>query len=288
MAIVLQLFIVAAIIVFKASVIAGGTTVLFKVEPVDPRDIFRGDYMILSYEDVSRLDRELFKSEKIKRGDNVYAELKQNGRFWEVARVISRKPDKGTLFMKGSISGSRSKSVLMTYQIENYFIPEGSGQNINLRDSNPYVEVAIDKEGNAVLKKLYIYDEPFESMSREEIKNLQEETINQTKKQSSADARSLADIKQIQLGLEIYFDGNKKYPMTLEELVPNIMKEIPKSPVNGSDYDYCSDKIKSYVLGAMMFNRIGANELIESSNCDPNKDTICGQNGYFCAGQTRQ
>ena len=45
-AIGIQLVILFAIIIFKSSVLIGGTEVLLKIEPVDPRDILRGDYGI--------------------------------------------------------------------------------------------------------------------------------------------------------------------------------------------------------------------------------------------------
>src|SRR3954465_2772482 len=52
-----QLVILVAMIAVRALPLLTGQTVLVRVQPVDPRDLFRGDYVILSY-DFSRLPRE--------------------------------------------------------------------------------------------------------------------------------------------------------------------------------------------------------------------------------------
>ena len=47
----------------RASILRSGRDVLLKTVPVDPRDLLRGDYVILSY-DISRLQPELFKGDR--------------------------------------------------------------------------------------------------------------------------------------------------------------------------------------------------------------------------------
>src|SRR5215210_1183022 len=52
-----QIMILLGMIALRAIPLVTGQTVLVRVEPVDPRDLFRGDYVILSYE-FSRVPRE--------------------------------------------------------------------------------------------------------------------------------------------------------------------------------------------------------------------------------------
>ena len=50
----LQVAVLGAMIVHQARPLVTGDTILLRVVPVDPRDLFRGDYVILSY-DFSRV-----------------------------------------------------------------------------------------------------------------------------------------------------------------------------------------------------------------------------------------
>ncbi len=45
-----QLVVLIGMIVLRSIPYFGGQTVLLQVQPVDPRDMFRGDYVVLSYE----------------------------------------------------------------------------------------------------------------------------------------------------------------------------------------------------------------------------------------------
>lgn len=283
LAIILQLFIIGTIIIFKASVIVGGTEIVFKVVPVDPRDIFRGDYMVLSYQDVSRINKDLFEYDQIKRGQDVYVEINKSGDYWKAVRATDKKPKGKEIYIKGVVSSSNTGDFIsVNYGIENYFIPEKTGQNIDLRNSNPYIKAAVDRNGNAVLKQLYIYDKPFENISREEIKILQADLKN--------DARIITDLRKIQLGLELYYDANRTYASKIEDLSPVFLANVPKNPLTGRGYDYCkSESGEEYVVGARLANinneamTNSANESVELKYCDPNPSTICAEAGYFCA-----
>lgn len=63
-------------------------------------------------------------------------------------------------------------------------------------------------------------------------------------REKARDTRRAADIKQVQLALELYYDGNGNYPIqtgngTLlsgieSELVPAFMPQLPEDPTNGN------------------------------------------------------
>ena len=48
------------------------------------------------------------------------------------------------------------------------------------------------------------------------------------------DARRIADVKQLQLALELYFDSNSAYPDTLADLAPDNIPLIPTDPLGGT------------------------------------------------------
>jgi prepilin-type N-terminal cleavage/methylation domain-containing protein len=54
----------------------------------------------------------------------------------------------------------------------------------------------------------------------------------------SRDARRVADIKQIQIALELYFDANGEYPTASSALAPQFMPVLPADPVGGGTVAY--------------------------------------------------
>lgn len=77
-------------------------------------------------------------------------------------------------------------------------------------------------------------------------------SLNSARKKSR-DARRIADIKQIQLALELYFDAASptKYASTLDDLDPTYIPTTPKDPLSASyTYEKCSDTL--YHLGAAL------------------------------------
>ncbi|MBI5470051.1 prepilin-type N-terminal cleavage/methylation domain-containing protein [Candidatus Kaiserbacteria bacterium] len=77
------------------------------------------------------------------------------------------------------------------------------------------------------------------------------------------DARRIADVKQLQLALELYYDANNAFPsaLTVANLVtPGYISVVPSDPSNSVVYDYMplssgatpSTSCQSYVLGASL------------------------------------
>ncbi len=63
-------------------------------------------------------------------------------------------------------------------------------------------------------------------------------SLSQARKRGR-DARRVADVRQLQLALELYYDGNGKYPTALSALSgPGYIPAIPHDPGNGYDYAY--------------------------------------------------
>lgn len=69
-------------------------TILLETVPVDPRDLLRGDYMILSYK-ISRVPAPPTGGDAGTRGREIWVTLRQSGRFHEVASAAGTPPDTG-------------------------------------------------------------------------------------------------------------------------------------------------------------------------------------------------
>jgi len=171
LAISLQLVIIFSIIIFKLAILAGGTTVDLQIRPVDPRDPLRGDYMTFSYiiSEVPGVHVTGLPSN----GDTVYVPLRKTGKYWSVSKgVDTKKPDSSKLFIKGVVmsggDGSqglfkqfgydRNRKLRVKYNIEEFYIPEGSGRGVIANGKDNYAKVVIDGNGNAVLKQIYLDD----------------------------------------------------------------------------------------------------------------------------------
>lgn len=73
-------------------------------------------------------------------------------------------------------------------------------------------------------------------------------------REKSRDARRVADIKQIQLALELYFDAQPSlsYPATLAPLAPTYIPTVPNDPL-GTAYNYarCSSNTSYHLAAAL-------------------------------------
>ena len=157
-----QLVILVAMIALRAIPLVTGQTVLVKVAPVDPRDLFRGDYVILSY-DFSRVSQEEIDgipdeergSWKKLEGRAVYVPLvpDSNGVHMRAGKATVVKPAAG-LFLKGHMKRYGS----VEFGIEAYYVQEGAGRRYELaiRDRQLSAELAVTSNGQAALRGLRI------------------------------------------------------------------------------------------------------------------------------------
>lgn len=140
--------IIFGFIAVKEYTLRTGQEVILKTQPVDPRDLFRGDYIILNYI-IGGVDVSDFKE-----GNTVYVGLMINEEGYGESTGVYKSPPEG-LFIKGTIKKGLFGGSNVEYGIESYFVPEGKGRSIE-RSRNLEGKVAIDKSGNAVLKAVLI------------------------------------------------------------------------------------------------------------------------------------
>ncbi len=158
-AIVIQLVIIFSIIIFKVAVLTGGAEVLLRIEPIDPRDPLRGDHLTFQYR-ISNISPYLFNYTPVKEGDTVYVPLEQQGKYWVVVKGVQKTKPKDTenIFIRGKVSKISGSRIYIVYGIEDYFIPEGAGRDFTFWRREVSAKVSIDRDGNAVLKQIYVDD----------------------------------------------------------------------------------------------------------------------------------
>jgi uncharacterized membrane-anchored protein len=144
-----QLFILVAMILGRTVPYVGARTVLLKVEPVDPRDLLRGDYVTLGYA-ISRTPAGEYNA-----GQSVYVTLipEADGRHYRAGEFLGEPPASG-VFIRGTAQGHGR----VTYGIESYYVQEGTGHDYEnaVRDRRLSAEVALDGRGNPALRRLVI------------------------------------------------------------------------------------------------------------------------------------
>jgi uncharacterized membrane-anchored protein len=101
MAVCLQALLLAGIIGYREFRLNTGFRVLLKTVPVDPRDLFRGDYVRLSY-DISTLDLErLGTREEFRRGNTLYVTLAREEDGTYRASAVGRSIPAGKPYIRG-------------------------------------------------------------------------------------------------------------------------------------------------------------------------------------------
>ncbi len=151
------LVLIGGFVGYKENFLRTGQTVLLKTTPIDPSDLFRGDYIVLRY-DVSVIDsRSVYvKNNEFKQGDNVYVTLSTKEKY-AVATGLYSKPPKNKLFIKGVLKHIKGNKYYVDYGIEHYFVPEGKGRSLEkLLGRNVGVVVVVDGHGGAMIKALLV------------------------------------------------------------------------------------------------------------------------------------
>jgi len=165
--VVLQTAALVGMVAVKQRTLATGTPVLLKTEPVDPRSLFRGDYVTLNYA-IGSLDYgEVGGDRDFERHDTVYVMLRKGETYWEPVsahhEMPRRAPDsvviRGEVRWTGVWTGTEQHDgINVRYGIESYFVPEGEGRAIELprNEGKVAILVAVDARGDAAIRAVLV------------------------------------------------------------------------------------------------------------------------------------
>ena len=174
---------ILAMVYQRAGILRDGQEVRLEVVPVDPRDLFRGDYVVLSYR-IGMVDQPKDTTSSFTRGQKVFVTLRPDAN--NKAKAIAVSADKpavsgtdiviaGTVYSPSNCSlneaGARdcklgTRAVDVRYGLESYFVPQGEGKKIETTErARLEIVAAVAPSGQAAIKRLLIdgkpvYDEP--------------------------------------------------------------------------------------------------------------------------------
>ena len=148
----------------RMMLLAGGREIVVATQPIDPTDLFRGEYVTLGFA-FSRLEAAQIQGAapsandaKLSDGTAIYVTLKpENGRYvFEAASL--QKPDQtgeGRVVIRGLVT-SAYDLVTIRYGVEQYFVPQGHGRDIETGVAASRVDVvlAVGADGTAAVKTL--------------------------------------------------------------------------------------------------------------------------------------
>jgi prepilin-type N-terminal cleavage/methylation domain-containing protein len=106
-----------------------------------------------------------------------------------------------------------------------------------------------------------------------------------TARQKSRDAKRIADLKNLQIAFELYFDTNNNYPTSIAALAPTFIPAEPKDPSTSASYKYAAlgsgTVCSSYHIGATLEN---TTHKVLTTDIDAAAGTICTSGGTAFAG----
>lgn len=144
-----------AMIASQEYVLKTGQKVILKTVPVDPRDAFRGDYVILSYEISTQARKKIGTNSAYQAGDPVYIVLNTKTSPATVKWVKRDRPSQG-LYLTGRIErvSNTSSPRISISTLSQYYVPEGQGRPLeDMRRGGLFVEVSV-KDGEARILNL--------------------------------------------------------------------------------------------------------------------------------------
>lgn len=156
----------------RASILRSGTDILLKTAPIDPRDLLRGDYVILTY-DISNISTTSIAGTRPKEGEvarlNVRLKPGADG-FWIVSQASFdplAEEDGSVVLLSQPITiygweWENAGNLIVSYGIERFYVPEGEGKPIEDGRNEGRVSVAarVSEDGQAQIRALMLDGEP--------------------------------------------------------------------------------------------------------------------------------
>jgi len=175
-----QVALLTVMIVDRVQILRDGKEVTLQSRPVDPRDLLRGDYVVLGY-DISQLPAgALLNQPASSRTPSVFVKLTPNrDGIYEAVSVHAEpvavaSPEvliRGRIVYGATCGSSNSafcEKLSIRYNLESYFVPEGEGRKLeDVRNKGKLAVVAaVLPSGRAAIKRLLIdgkpvYEEPW-------------------------------------------------------------------------------------------------------------------------------
>jgi len=142
---------------------ASGTEIILDLEPVDPRDLLAGYYVIVSTPLHLLTPDSLGGTDTFGRGDDLYAVVEESwDGVWHAVSIHRERPETG-VFIHGKVQYATETVIRADYNLERYYADEEMAQAIELRrreniDSMRLI-VSVGSDGRAIIRGLEINGE---------------------------------------------------------------------------------------------------------------------------------
>ena len=167
-----QTAVLGAMLWERIAVLQSETVITLKARPLDPRDMFRGDYVILTYDISRHRSREPAGADGAQerfyrwlRTDHAWVVVTQTPEGWAISEATIERPDAlpdGAVLLRAARSTfRRSRDELehwLDYGIERFYVPEGAGRALEdmIGEGRITVDVAVADNGAAGIKALRV------------------------------------------------------------------------------------------------------------------------------------
>jgi len=134
-----------------AADLAFGQEIKLKAQPIDPLDVFRGNYVVLRYE-ISTLPV----LGEVRRGETVCARLDESNGVWRASYADPGHPSGTVICGRARDDASPGESVGIEYGIETYYVSAERAREIesSIASGQLYVIVDLDDDGSARIERL--------------------------------------------------------------------------------------------------------------------------------------
>ncbi|QLF70309.1 GDYXXLXY domain-containing protein [Peteryoungia desertarenae] len=175
--VILQTALLGFMIESRASILRSGTEVLLKTRPIDPRDLFRGDYVILNY-DISDVPIALIAGARPEEGSSQRLHVRlvpgPDG-YWNISEAsfetLARASQSVVMTTKPITVydwlWQGNGNLRVDYGIERFYVPEGEGLVLEeaRNEGRLSVAVRVSESGQAQIRALFLdeqelYEEP--------------------------------------------------------------------------------------------------------------------------------
>ena len=146
-----QLALPLALAGLAAADLAFGEEIRLRARPVDPLDVFRGNYVVLTYE-ISTLPV----LGEVRRGDEVCARLQQSGTEWRASYADPGRSSGTVICGRARADARAGEQVGIEYGIETYYANAERAREIeeSIGRGQLYVVVNLDEDGSARIERL--------------------------------------------------------------------------------------------------------------------------------------
>ncbi|MFK4511481.1 GDYXXLXY domain-containing protein [Bradyrhizobium daqingense] len=174
-AVLVQCALLVLMVADRMQILREGTEVTLQTQPVDPRDLLRGDYVVLSY-DISQVPAGALAGKPADaRHPDVFVKLAPNAKGLYEAVSVHAEPVAVTapqVLIRGrvgSYGGSCGEDrrrfcdkLPIKYGLESYFVPEGEGKKLEDARNQQKLRIvaAVLPSGRAAIKRLLLDGEP--------------------------------------------------------------------------------------------------------------------------------